>query len=231
MKKMLPVIVIVLMMLASCAETYNVQGTSSVSALDGNTMYLKVVKDGDMKVLDSCDIVHGQFTLSGVLDTVRLGNLYLGDESLMPLVVEQGNIIVKIDNALQTVGGTPHNETLYEFIKAYNQLDARMAELSRRQSQMLLEGIAEDIINQELLREAEVIADEEDKLVTTFIEDNFDNVLGPGIFMMLTSTFRYPVLTPQIEVIMNKATDKFKNDPYVSDYYRRALENEASLGQ
>lgn len=228
---MLPVIVIVLMMLASCAETYNVQGTSSVSALDGNTMYLKVVKDGDMKVLDSCDIVHGQFTLSGVLDTVRLGNLYLGDESLMPLVVEQGNIIVKIDNALQTVGGTPHNETLYEFIKAYNQLDARMAELSRRQSQMLLEGIAEDIINQELLREAEVIADEEDKLVTTFIEDNFDNVLGPGIFMMLTSTFRYPVLTPQIEVIMNKATDKFKNDPYVSDYYRRALENEASLGQ
>lgn len=231
MKKMLSVIVIVLMMLASCAETYNVQGTSSVSALDGNTMYLKVVKDGDMKVLDSCDIVHGQFTLSGVLDTVRLGNLYLGDESLMPLVVEQGNIIVKIDNALQTVGGTPHNETLYEFIKAYNQLDARMAELSRRQSQMLLEGIAEDIINQELLREAEVIADEEDKLVTTFIEDNFDNVLGPGIFMMLTSTFRYPVLTPQIEVIMNKATDKFKNDPYVSDYYRRALENEASLGQ
>lgn len=231
MKKMLPVIVIVLMMLASCAETYNVQGTSSVSALDGNTMYLKVVKDGDMKVLDSCDIVHGQFTLSGVLDTVRLGNLYLGDESLMPLVIEQGNIIVKIDNALQTVGGTPHNETLYEFIKAYNQLDARMAELSRRQSQMLLEGIAEDIINQELLREAEVIADEEDKLVTTFIEDNFDNVLGPGIFMMLTSTFRYPVLTPQIEVIMNKATDKFKNDPYVSDYYRRALENEASLGQ
>lgn len=231
MKKMLPVIVIVLMMLASCAETYNVQGTSSVSALDGNTMYLKVVKDGDMKVLDSCDIVHGQFTLSGVLDTVRLGNLYLGEESLMPLVVEQGNIIVKIDNALQTVGGTPHNETLYEFIKAYNQLDARMAELSRRQSQMLLEGIAEDIINQELLREAEVIADEEDKLVTTFIEDNFDNVLGPGIFMMLTSTFRYPVLTPQIEVIMNKATDKFKNDPYVSDYYRRALENEASLGQ
>ena len=228
---MLPVIVIVLMMLASCAETYNVQGTSSVSALDGNTMYLKVVKDGDMKVLDSCDIVHGQFTLSGVLDTVRLGNLYLGDESLMPLVIEQGNIIVKIDNALQTVGGTPHNETLYEFIKAYNQLDARMAELSRRQSQMLLEGIAEDIINQELLREAEVIADEEDKLVTTFIEDNFDNVLGPGIFMMLTSTFRYPVLTPQIEVIMNKATDKFKNDPYVSDYYRRALENEASLGQ
>ena len=228
---MLSVIVIVLMMLASCAETYNVQGTSSVSALDGNTMYLKVVKDGDMKVLDSCDIVHGQFTLSGVLDTVRLGNLYLGDESLMPLVVEQGNIIVKIDNALQTVGGTPHNETLYEFIKAYNQLDARMAELSRRQSQMLLEGIAEDIINQELLREAEVIADEEDKLVTTFIEDNFDNVLGPGIFMMLTSTFRYPVLTPQIEVIMNKATDKFKNDPYVSDYYRRALENEASLGQ
>ena len=77
--------------------------------------------------------------------------------------------------------------------------------------------------------EAEQIIKEEDKLVTDFIVSNFDNVLGPGVFMMITSSFQYPMLTPQIEDIMSKATDKFKNDPYVKDYYKTATENEAKL--
>ena len=47
--------------------------------------------------------------------------------------------------------------------------------------------------------------------------------------MMLTSGFRYPILTPQIEDIMSKATDKFKNDPYVKEYYQTACENEAKM--
>ena len=45
--------------------------------------------------------------------------------------------------------------------------------------------------------------------------------------MMITSMYRYPVLTPQIEDIMSKATSKFKNDPYVKDYYQVATENQA----
>jgi hypothetical protein len=47
--------------------------------------------------------------------------------------------------------------------------------------------------------------------------------------MMITSQYRYPVLTPQIEEIMSKATDHFKNDPYVRDYYQTAQENEARM--
>lgn len=224
-------LLIAILTLASCAETFSVQGSSSISALDGNTMYLKVVKDKEMKVLDSCDIVHGQFTLTGILDTIRIASLYLGEESIMPLVIEKGNIAVKIDNTAQVVSGTPMNDLLYDFIKAHNQLDARMAELSRRQSQMLLEGIDEAIINEELYREAEAIATEEDALVTDFIVENCDNVLGPGIFAMLTGAYQYPILTPQIEVIMSKVSEKFKADPYVSEYYRIALENEAAAAQ
>ena len=70
---------------------------------------------------------------------------------------------------------------------------------------------------------------EEDKLVTTFVTDNFDNVLGPGVFFMMTIGYRYPELTPWIEDIMSKATDKFKNDPYVKDFYQKALENQAIM--
>ena len=38
-----------------------------------------------------------------------------------------------------------------------------------------------------------------------------------------------PELTPWIEDIMSKATDKFKNDAYVKDYYRKAQENQAIM--
>ena len=92
---------------------------------------------------------------------------------------------------------------------------------------MLLEGIDEETINRQLTIEAEEIARREDSLVTNFIIENFDNVLGPGVFMIMTGSYRYPILTPQIEDIMSKATDKFKNDPYVKDYYQVATENQA----
>ena len=153
----------------------------------------------------------------------------MDDESIMPLVLEEGEIVIRIENAVQSVGGTPLNDSLYVFIDKHNQLSSRMSELSHRQSQMLLDGIDEAQINRQLSAEANEIAAEEDQLVTKFICDNFDNVLGPGIFMMITGQYRYPVLTPQIEDIMSKATDKFKNDPYVRDYYQTAQENEARM--
>ena len=54
-------------------------------------------------------------------------------------------------------------------------------------------------------------------------------MLGPGVFLMITSQYRYPVLTPQIEDIMSKATKQFKNDPYVREYYQVAQENEQRM--
>lgn len=215
--------------LSSCASSYNVQGVSSISALDGSKLYLRALKNNEVKNLDSCDVVHGEFHFAGLLDTVRMANLFMGDESIMPVVLEEGDIVIKIDNASQSVGGTPLNDSLYKFIDRHNQLSNRMNELSHRQSQMLLDGIDEEEIDQRLTAEANAIAAEEDELVTKFVVSNFDNVLGPGVFMMMTSQYRFPILTPQIEDIMSKATDKFKNDPYVKDYYKTAQENEARM--
>ena len=216
-------------LMASCAKSYNVQGSSSISSLDGSKLYLKAVKNNELKSIDSCDIIHGQFHFSGILDTVRMANLFMDDQSLMPVVLEEGEIVIKIDNAAQSVGGTPLNDKLYKFIDKHKQLDNRMSELSHKQSQMMLEGVDELTINEKLNAEAEKIAAEEDKLVTSFIVENFDNVLGPGVFMMITSGFNVPVLTPQIEDIMSKATDKFKNDPYVKEYYQVASDNMAKM--
>jgi hypothetical protein len=228
-KNIYMILAVVTALLTSCASSYNVRGTSSVSAMDGSKLYLKAVKNNDLQNIDSCEVVHGEFHFAGLLDTVRMVSLFMDDESIMPFVLEEGEIVIRIENAVQSVSGTPLNDTLYVFVDKHNQLSNRMAELSHRQSQMLLDGIDEEQINRQLSAEADEIALEEDQLVTKFICDNFDNVLGPGIFMMITSQYRYPVLTPQIEEIMSKATDHFKNDPYVRDYYQTAQENEARM--
>ena len=78
----------------------------------------------------------------------------------------------------------------------------------------------------ELNAESIRLSAQEDSLVTTFVTENFDNVLGPGVFMMVTVGNRYPQLTPWIEDIMSKATDNFKNDAYVKNYYETARENQ-----
>ena len=218
----------VLATLTSCAESYSIQGSSSVSSLDGSKLYLKTVKDQELKNLDSCDVVHGKFRFAGLLDTVKLATLYMDDQSLaMPVVIEKGEIEIHIDNTGRSVSGSPLNDKLYQFINRHDQIGNELNELSHRHSQMLLDGIDEEVINRQLSIEAARLAQQEDSLVTNFIVENFDNVLGPGVFMMMTSGYPYPVLTPQIEDIMSKASKKFKEDPYVKEYYRTANEIQA----
>ena len=83
---------VVAAILASCSEQYSVQGSSSISSLDGSKLYLKAVKNKELTNIDSCEVVHGQFHFSGTLDTVRMASLFMDDRSLMPIVLEQGDI-------------------------------------------------------------------------------------------------------------------------------------------
>ena len=215
--------------LASCAKSYNIQGSSNVSNLDGQMLYLKILKDNDFKAIDSCDVVHGQFQFAGTFDTVRIANIFMDDESVLPLVLEDGDITIKIDNTQQTVSGTPLNDELFKFFNKYNQLKSQEAELVHTHDRAIMDGSNMDVVNAKLNAEAQRLSEMEDKLVTTFVTDNFDNVLGPGVFFMVTAGNRYPELTPWIEDIMSKATDKFKNDAYVKDYYQKAQENQAIM--
>lgn len=218
--------VVIVALFASCAKSYKIEGASSVSSLDGSKLFLAAVKDGEAKHIDSCEVVHGEFQFNGILDTVKMAMLVM-DGLQMPLVLEEGPIKINIDNTSQRVSGTPLNETLYVFIDKQKQLQNQVNELGHKHSQMLLDGIDENTIMDQLNIEADKISKEEDKLITDFITDNFDNALGPGVFMMVTSGFRYPVLTPQLEFILSKATDTFKNDPYVKEYCKVAREIEA----
>ena len=215
--------------LASCSPKYKIEGESSISYLDGKMLFLRQFQHDRFTTIDSAEVVHGFFNMKGHIDSTQMAMLFMDDEGIMPVVLESGEITINIDNTQQKVSGTPLNEKLFAFIEKYKQLESEVNELGHLQSQAIMDGKDLNTVNMHLSEKASKIAEREDKLVTSFIVENFDNVLGPGVFFMMTAGNRYPELSPWIEDIMSKATDKFKNDPYVSDYYRKAQQNQAIM--
>lgn len=221
----LSILLILPLLSTSCANQYTVEGSTNVAMLEGKMLYLKAF-DGDvMHNLDSCKVQHGRIHFTGPLDSVQMVNIFLKDESMMPLVLEQGAISLLIDENKQDVTGSPMNDTLYNFIRQKVKLDRELAELARRESRMIMEGVDEFERNRILYEESQRIDAETDRLVTSFVVRNSDNVLGPGVFMIMTSSMPFPQLTPQIEEILFRAKPVFKEHPYVKRFIDAAKEN------
>ena len=149
----------------------------------------------------------------------------MDNSSVMPLVLEDGRVEMKIGEISQSATGTPLNDTLSRFIQRKTQIDAQMAELPHRESQMIMDGIDHELIVRRLSEEAQELSAQNDRLVTRFIISNYNNVLGPGIFMILTSGLEYPIMNPQIEEILSDAPPYFLNNPYVKEYIKAAEAN------
>lgn len=218
-------LVLTVLIFSSCTRKYEIEGISSVTSLDGKMAFIKIIKDNELVKIDSGEVVHGKFTMSGNADSTLMGNLFIGEQSIMPIVIEKGTIKVNIDMAEQKVLGTPLNEKLYAFIEKKNQIDAQAEELSHKESQMIMDGKDPDEIQQSITLEAKKLNSEAERMETDFITSNFNNVLAAGVFMLLSSGYPYPILTPQIDEIMSKAPTSFRDNSYVRDYMSAAQEN------
>lgn len=229
MNKVLYAIVSVLA-LTSCANSFHITGTTSVSGLDGQKLYLKVLKDTILKNLDSCDVVHGQFQFGGTTDSVRVANIILDDGNSLPVVLEDGDIQVKIDNTQETVTGTPLNDKLTKFRQQFTRLMNESSDLVHQHDQAIMNGRNMEEVNTRLAAKDADINRKMDKLVTTFVTDNMDNVLGPYVFITICmNKYNVPMLDAWVEDIMTRATDKFKNNPQVKEYYEAAQENQSIM--
>lgn len=221
--------VVSLLAFTSCASEYKIEGSSSVSRLDGKMLFIKVPNGDRMLNVDSAEVIHGIFKMEGVADSTVIASLYMDDESIMPFVIEKGKIAINIDNARIIVSGTPLNDRLYEFVGKKTSLDDRAYELERKESRMIMDGKAPGEIQHEITKEREKLAAEMNALAKDFIQTNYQNVLGPGVFIMLCNSFPYPVVTPLIEEIIDDAPDAFKNNPLVKDYMTVARSNMEKL--
>ena len=217
--------VILMVTLVSCSTGYKIEGSSSVMRLDGKMLFVKIAQGNEMIKIDSAEVIHGVFSMEGIVDSTVIASLYMDDESIMPFVMEDGDIKIQIDNADIMVSGTPLNDKLYHFVKSRNILLDRVYEVERLESRMIMDGKSEEEIAEEVVKEREKLSKELDDLAKTFIQENYDNVLGTGVFIMLCNSFPYPVLTPVIEEIVNNAPENFKNDTMVKGYMEIAREN------
>ena len=216
---------LLLVSFSSCSRKYKIEGNSSVTSLDGKMLFLKTLQNGQWVTIDSSEVVHGLFSMKGCVDSVMMVTLYMDDEGIMPLVLENGKIEVSISNTQLTAKGTFLNNQLYEFIKKRNTLELQIEELDRKEARMVLDGANLEDVHKELEREGESLVKEMNSYVKQFITDNYENVLGPSVFMMMCSTLPYPIMTPQIEDIMRTAPLAFKQNQLIKEFLSKAKEN------
>lgn len=214
-----------LLTLSSCSDSYTISGTSLQTVLESNTAYLEYNKGSEVIKLDSCEIRHGKFSMSGSLDSVMCVMLNMGVCQL-PVVLEKGDIKVNVQNSLMKVEGTPLNDKLYVFLNSRDSLTMQLAELPHRESEMILSGVDHDEILRQLGEDEAELRVALDQLETKFITGNFDNVLGVTWFMQLCeleySKYGRPMTNSQIDEIYTLAPNSFKENPLVKDYMESA---------
>ncbi|MFA6873463.1 MAG: DUF4369 domain-containing protein [Bacteroidaceae bacterium] len=218
-------LIFLLLSLTSCGSKYKIEGTSSVTSLDGKKLFLKVLQNGEWVSVDSAEVIHGLFAMKGSVDSILMVTLYMDDESIMPLVLEDGAITISIDDTQMTAKGTPLNDALYEFIDKKNAMDLKIADLQRKEARMVMDGGDLSDIHEELNKEGEALANEMNAYIKKFISDNYENILGPSVFMMLGNNLPYPLMTPQIEDIMKDAPLTFKENKMVKEFITKSREN------
>lgn len=236
------------LLLASCSSSYNITGTSSVQMLDGKKLYLKDVRSEKEESIDSCDVVHGQFKFYGTLDSVKVVNLFIDDIYVTPLVLESGDIFVKIDNSQATVGGTELNQELDNFMKSFFRLQDKVMDIEHEQNQSIMEGLDEQETMKGLYNRLIGLSEQKDTLFTTVVTTNYENVLGPWAFVYRvsyeTDPYNYPYpswmtnvlytramqqLPSWIEYIMAKAPLEFKQDAEVASFYKAFQEHQSMV--
>lgn len=230
---------VILLALTSCTKSYYIHGTSNISSLDGRQLYLKGGSGDSLITLDSCEVVHGNFSFKGTLDSVQVAQIYMDDMNLQfPIVLEEGDIQLKLDNTLLRVSGTPLNEKLNTFWTKFIQLRNQFIEIDHEEGVSIMNGHDEEATNARLIKKALLVYANIDKLFTAFVTNNFDNTLSTWGFLTRVSydmtPNAYPIwmndylyanavsqLPSWVEFIMAKAPDVFKNNAAIKDFYEK----------
>lgn len=209
----------------SCADKYVIEGTTSQYFLDGTVAYIKQFEIGsddvDFRAIDSCEVLHGKFDMTGALDSVMMVRLYMGNDNF-PMVLEPGRVSISIADNVVKIEGTELNDRLYTFLTQRDSLKIMYDELPNRESKMYLDGYSQQEIYHILGEEEVRLQNEVDRLETQFVKDNYYNVLGITWFLRLCYEARdyygFVTTTPQIDEIYMQAPDVFKKNKMVAKY-------------
>lgn len=215
-----------LLALTSCASQYSIDGNSSLACLDGQKLYLRITNFVDSQShvvdIDSCEVIHGRFTFGGSVDSIAMAEVYMGNEKLMPIVLEGGELLMQVDNYGQTVTGSPLNERLTDFMKKRSRYDNELWELDRTARKLLYEGVPMAEVVRRLEPERLAIVKKIEDMEVQFVLDNSTNALGPGYFMQMAGQLLFPTMTEPLQRIAENAPPSFFRSPAIRNYLAMA---------
>lgn len=216
----LPIVPFLIFAIMSCEKKYVVSGVSNDAFLDGSRVYLKIENGDKLVAIDSCDIIHGKFRMSGDADTVRIAAFCIGDINVRPIVLEDGKISVVMGRRAITVEGTTLNDELSSFILRKETFENRMQELESIENRLILDGYSVEAASETLSDSIKTVRASVDVFIEEFIKKHYTTVLGPCVFRLLCSTLPYPCMTRQIERLVSNAPEQFLNDAFVKEFLR-----------
>lgn len=226
MSRLYPCLIVFLFVFVSCGEKYSIKGSSDVSMIDGKVIYLKSGNQEEWRVVDSAEIVHGKFAMKGKLDSVQMVSIFMDGESYMPMVLEDGVIEMEIKPTGFHVKGTPLNDRLYTFLREKASLDEQIDEAAHIESQLILGGASPETAHMRAREKTAEVTKKIRALTKSFIEENYDNVLGPSVFLMVcASSFPYPLLNSELQELHDNAPASFRENKEMKKYVSKAREN------
>lgn len=211
--------------LTSCGKKYRIEGVSSVSSLDGKMLFIKVPAGDKLVNIDSAEVIHGLFKMEGKVDSTVVASLFMDDKCIMPVVIEKGHINIDINSAGFTIKGTPLNDSFNDFILKRNSLSDRADEVEHMEARMILDGQDPDKVHHEIEKQRALLSNQVDSLAKTFIQTNYENVLGPEVFIIMCYGMPYPILTPVMQEIIDEAPASFKENPMIKEFISIAQSN------
>lgn len=173
MKKLL-LCTAVILTVGSCTTTpsFTVNGTVADSTLNGTTVYL--TDYSAERQIDSCVITAGKFTFKGNVDSLSVLRID-GDQLHANILAENGIIEVTLDRP-STVGGTPLNIAMSEYITKTIELNNEMSDRRRAVStDSTLNEAQKDSLIGKLYAEFTIV---NDSISNPVFESNKTNPLG-----------------------------------------------------
>lgn len=200
----------------SCEKsTFKLSGILSSGYYDGDTVLLRQYQNDSLMNVGFTTIKEGSFELEGNAAEPYMAGLYLNSVLLVPLVVEPGDIRVKLTGEEASVSGTPLNDALYEYIDRVDSFEVSLAEISRMEARLIMDGSDADAAKGFVERTFLKTNLEMEIYIDNFIKGHYNDILGPFVFRQWYGQMLYPMSSERVKNIMQDAPECFKEHQYV----------------
>ncbi|MBR2606678.1 MAG: AhpC/TSA family protein [Bacteroidaceae bacterium] len=195
-------------------DSYKISGTYKDAPQNGK-IYLAQLTSSSIDYIDSAEIKNNKFEFTGKQDTPIVRFIFYplaeGGEDIIPLVLENGNISIKIGKGRTIVSGTELNNAMQSYKDEFY-------EVSRRAEKAFLSIRNTDNITQEKLDSlqsaADALSSEMSQVLYNHISANIENPIGA--FIISTSG---PMCDPaELCGIIDSVPEAYRDERFTQFY-------------